>query len=63
MIEMIFYQDMILTAGMYYINIAYFNDMKLVNYAQGISHFEIENYFFSEKLLSDYVILPQLICH
>lgn len=63
MIKMVFYQGMILTAGTYYINIAYFNDMRLVNYAQEISHFEIENYFFSEKMLSDYVILPQLACH
>lgn len=63
MIKIIFHQDMILAAGTYYMNIAYFNDMTLTDYLQDIIHFEIENGFFSEKIFSDYVLLPEINCY
>lgn len=56
-IDIEFTQNLILTAGTYYINIAYFDNLNLKNHIQDLTYFEIENYFFSEKLDTDYVIL------
>ncbi len=53
-------QNLILTAGRYYINIAYFNNLNLEHYTPELTYFEIENFFFSEKINSDYVILTEI---
>lgn len=53
-------QNLVLTAGIYYINIAYFNNLNLENHIPDLTYFEIENSFFSEKINSDYVILTEI---